>query len=106
LSTRYRLVSGNPTAPVDRATFDADSGRFDPDAGTFGAQRLPTFSQLDVRAQYSFVHDLWRLAVYLDVENVLNHRNQELQVFDYRYRQDGYIGGLPILPTIGLKASF
>ncbi|MFL5359966.1 MAG: TonB-dependent receptor domain-containing protein [Myxococcales bacterium] len=106
LSTRFRLVSGNPMAPVDRATFDADSGRFIPDSGTFGAARLPAFSQLDARAQYSFVHDLWRLAVYLDVQNVLNHRNQELHVWDYRYRNDGYIGGLPILPTFGVKASF
>jgi len=106
ISTRYRLVSGNPSAPVERATFDSDSGRFVADAGTFGASRLPAFSQLDMRAQYSFVHDLWRLAVYLDVQNVLNHRNQEVHLFDYRYRSDGYIGGLPILPTLGLKASF
>ena len=106
ISTRYRLVSGNPSAPVERATFDSDSGRFVADAGTFGAARLPAFSQLDLRAQYSFVHDLWRLALYLDVQNVLNHRNQELHLWDYRYRADGYLGGLPILPTLGLKASF
>jgi len=106
ISTRYRLVSGNPSAPVDRATFDSDSGRFVADTGTFGASRLPAFSQLDMRAQYSFVHDVWKLAVYLDVQNVLNHRNQEIHLYDYRYRADGYIGGLPILPTLGLKASF
>jgi hypothetical protein len=106
ISTRYRLVSGNPSAPVERATFDSDSGRFIPDTGTFGAARLPAFSQLDMRAQYSFVHDLWRLAVYLDVQNLLNHRNQEVHLWDDRYRNDGYLGGLPILPTLGLKASF
>jgi len=103
LSARYRFVSGNPTAPVQSAVFDADSGRFNPDSGTFGAARLTAFSQLDARAQYTWTGNLIQVSAYLDVQNVLNRKNEELHVWDYRYREQGSISGLPILPTLGLK---
>ena len=106
LSTRYRLVSGNPIAPVDFATFDADSGSFIPTRGTFGAGRQPLFSQLDGRAQYTWTWTYWQLALYLDVENVTNHTNEEFHVWDYRYRAEGSISGIPILPTFGVKGKF
>ena len=106
LSSRYRLVSGNPTAPVDYATFDADSGGFVPTRGNFGDTRLPLFSQLDARAQYTWTWDYWQLALYLDVQNLTNHRNEEIHLFDYRYREQGSIAGLPILPTFGVKGKF
>ena len=103
LSMRYRFVSGNPTAPVTSAVFDADSGRFNPDSGNLGDARLPAFSQLDARAQYTWTSNLWQVSAYLDVQNVLNHTNEELHVWDYRYRQQGSISGLPVLPTLGVK---
>ena len=106
LSTRYRLVSGNPTAPVDFATFDADSGSFVPTRGTFGDARLPLFSQLDVRGQYTWTWDWWQLSLYLDVENVTNHTNEEIHVYDYRFREQGSISGIPIFPTFGVKGKF
>jgi TonB family protein len=106
LSARFRYVSGNPYAPIEYATFDADSGSFVAQRGTVGDARSPSFAQLDLRAQKTWTYDDWELALYLDVQNVLNRRNQELQVFDYRFREQGSIPGLPILPTFGLKARF
>jgi TonB family protein len=106
LSTRYRLVSGNPMAPVRTATLDSDTGTFIADRGTFGTARLPVFSQLDARAQYTWTFTVWQLSLYLDVQNVLNTRNEELHLYDYRYRQQGGISGLPILPTLGIKGRF
>ncbi|MFN2549196.1 MAG: TonB family protein [Myxococcales bacterium] len=106
LSTRYRLVSGNPIAPVDYATFDADTGSFIPTRGTFGDAREPLFSQLDGRAQYTWTWTYWQLSLYLDVQNVTNRTNEEFHVYDYRYRDQGSISGLPILPTFGVKGKF
>ena len=103
LSARYRFVSGNPTAPVTSAVFDADSGRFNPDSGNLGDARLPAFSQLDARAQYTWTSNLLQVSAYLDVQNVLNRTNEELHVWDYRYRDQGSISGLPVLPTLGVK---
>jgi hypothetical protein len=99
-------VSGNPTAPVDYATFDGDAGSYVATRGTFGAARLPLFSQLDARVQHTWTWDYWQLALYLDVQNVLNQKNEELHVYDYRYREQGSISGIPILPTFGVKGKF
>jgi hypothetical protein len=103
LSARYRLVSGNPVAPVESAVFDADSGKFDPNRSPLGDARLPTFSQLDMRAQYTWTGNLIQISAYVDVQNVLNHKNEEIHLYDYRYRDQGSISGLPILPTLGFK---
>jgi hypothetical protein len=106
LSTRFRLVSGNPYAPVDFSTFDADSGAFVATRGQVGDAREPLFLQLDARAEYTWTWDWWKLAVYLDVQNVTNHTNEEFHVYDYRYRDQGSIQGIPILPIFGVKGTF
>jgi len=106
LSTRYRLVSGNPFAPVNYATLDSDTGSFIPTRGEVGDARQPLFSQLDARAQYTWTWTYWQLSLYLDVENVTNRTNEEFHVYDYRYRDQGSISGLPILPTFGVKGKF
>lgn len=106
ISSRYRLVSGNPTAPVLDSIFDADNGSYAPDRGRFGDARLPLFSQLDARVQKTWTHDLFAISLYLDVQNVTNHKNEEIHVYDYRYRDQGSISGIPILPTLGVKVRF
>ena len=106
LSSRFRLVSGNPYAPVDFATFDADSGNFVPTRGEVGDAREPLFLQIDGQVQYTWTWDWWKLALYLDVQNLTNHTNEEFHVYDYRYRAEGSIQGIPILPTLGLKGTF
>lgn len=103
LSTRFRFTSGNPSAPVLGSVFDADTGRYLDDRGVFGAAREPDFAQLDVRGQYTWTWDLFRLSLYLDVQNVTNRTNAEFHLWDYRFRHDGSISGLPILPTFGLS---
>jgi hypothetical protein len=106
LSSRFRLTSGNPYAPITGSTFDADSGTYITTHGQNGDAREPLFLQLDVRAEKSWIYDQWSFAVYLDVQNVTNHLNEEFHVYDYRFRQQGSIQGVPILPTFGVKARF
>ena len=106
LSSRFRYTSGDPTAPILNATFDADSGSYEPEKGTFGDSRAPAFAELDGRAQYTWTWDLFRLTLYIDVENITNRKNPEFVVYDYRYRQSGVISGLPILPTLGVTGKW
>ena len=106
LSSRFRFSSGNPTSQVLYASFDADDARWDPERGDLGSARSANFAQLDARAQYTWTWDLFRLTLYLDVENVTNRKNEEFHLWDYRYRQDGSISGLPILPTLGLQGKW
>ena len=106
LSGRFRYTSGDPYAPTINASFDADSGSYDPQRGQFGDSRSPAFTELDVRAQYTWTWDLFRLTLYLDIENVTNRKNEEFHVYDYRYRDGGSISGLPILPTLGVTGKW
>ena len=106
LSSRFRLVSGNPIAPVKTAILDADTGSYLADFGRFGDARSPAFVQLDGRAQKTWTWDTWALSLYLDVQNLTNRKNEEIHVYDYRFREQGSISGIPILPTLGLKARF
>ncbi|HYV45533.1 MAG TPA: energy transducer TonB [Myxococcaceae bacterium] len=105
LGGRFRLSTGIPTGVYDDSTFDADSNSYRA-IGQAGAAREPTFHQLDLRVDRAFVFDLWTLGLYLDVQNVYNASNQELSFYDYRFRTQQVVPGLPILPTLGVKGTF
>jgi TonB family protein len=106
LGGRFRLVSGRPTTPIATSVFDADTGRYQSVTGEIRSQRLSTFNQLDLRVDKSILFERWKLGVYLDVQNVYWAKNPEGYQWDYRYRQQAQIPGLPILPTLGVKGSF
>jgi hypothetical protein len=105
LGARYRLTSGRPTRTVTGSFYDADFGGYTPEA-TPASSRLPLFSQLDVRIERTFTFDFWTLGVYLDVQNVFNSENPESYVYDYRYRQQAPVRGLPVFPVLGLRGRF
>ncbi|HEY8210860.1 MAG TPA: energy transducer TonB, partial [Myxococcaceae bacterium] len=105
LGGRFRLSTGIPTGVYDDSTFDADTNSYFA-IGRAGAAREPPFHQLDLRVDKGFVFDLWTLGLYLDVQNVYNASNQELSFYDYRFRTQQVVPGLPILPTFGVKGTF
>lgn len=102
---RFRLVSGSPFAPVTSAVFDAQSGVYVP---IYGArdQRLATFHQLDVRVDKTWTFDVWKLNLYLDVQNAYNRGNQEGTSYNYDFTRSQPLTGLPILPILGARAEW
>jgi outer membrane receptor protein involved in Fe transport len=106
---RFTLATGRPVGdildPTGRTKFDADEDDFDPDSGG-KTTRLPTFHQLDVRIDRDFVLGRVRGSVYLDVINVYNSPNSEGWRYSYNFTQRGRVPGLPLLPTIGVRAMF
>lgn len=103
---RFRLVSGTPVTPVLGATFDADTDFYRDVDGAFFSERMRTFHQLDLRIDKTWLFDVWKLGVFLDVQNVYWADNVEFTTWDYRYREKVEIPGIPILPIIGVKGSF
>ena len=103
LGGRFRLTSGRPLTPVVGSTFDADSGRYCAYRGEPGSARGELFTQLDLRLEKTWTFDLWRFSVYLDVQNVYNAENPEGRQFDYRFREQVVVPGIPILPTLGVR---
>lgn len=103
---RFRLVSGRPYTPYSSSTFDGNADRYLPVSADLRSGRNPMFNQLDLRVDKEWLFDLWKVGVYLDVQNVYNASNIEAWQWDYRYRDRAGIPGIPILPTLGLKGSF
>jgi hypothetical protein len=76
LSSRFRLMSGNPNTPVTGAVLDLDSGVYKP-------------TMLDA---------------YLDVQNVTNRANVEAPDYNFDYRKTKTVAGMPLYPILGLRA--
>ena len=107
IGARFRYVTGRPKSALAHKydIWQADSNNY---TGTFGptnAARIKDFHQLDIRLDKDFVFKLWTLTAYIDVQNVYNQANVEASFFDYRFRVEYEVPGIPILPVIGLKAS-
>jgi TonB family protein len=106
VGARFRYVTGNPTTPLGPGINDADQGVTIPIPGAPYSERLPAFTQLDLRIDKRFTFKSWILSIYLDVANVTNHGNVEGYAYSYDYRQRAAVTSLPILPSLGVRASF
>jgi hypothetical protein len=93
------------------ARFHLNTGRWAPVIGGAGDyQQLPTYYQIDLRAERRFVFDRFVMDVYVDLANVT--RNPEVLQLDAVYdpSTNGTIVAQDqiklVLPTIGLHAQF
>ena len=106
VGARFRLVSGNPTTPVRRAVYDADTGAYARVNGPSRSDRLPAFNQLDIRIDKKFTFNTWTFGLYADIQNVYNASNPEFVLFYFDYSKKTYVNGLPFLPFIGMQGEF
>jgi hypothetical protein len=104
---RFRYASGYPRTPVVSATFDARTDTFQPVFGPTNSIRIPSFYSFDARVSKRFKFgSIEALEVYLDVQNVSDHRNPEEIIYNFNYSDRSYITGLPILPVLGAKLTW
>jgi TonB family protein len=106
VGARFRYVTGNPMTPLGPGINDADQGVTIPIPGAPYSERLPAFTQLDLRVDKRFTFKSWILSIYLDVSNVTNNGNVEGYAYSFDYRQRAAVTSLPILPSLGVRASF
>jgi TonB family protein len=99
-----RVITGNPRTPyTDVAPYAFDTGNYIAEIGRINSMRNPTFNRLDLRVQKTWTFDAWRLAWYLDIQNVYNAKNPEGITYSYDYSQSSVVRGLPIIPILGLR---
>jgi TonB family protein len=103
---RVRYVTGNPSTPLGAGILDADQGVTIPIPGAPYSERMPSFAQLDLRVDKRFIFKSWILSLYLDISNVTNAANVEGYAYSYDYTRRAAVTGLPILPSIGIRATF
>ncbi len=113
VGVRFRYVTGNPTTPVNSWYWSANDNAYRPINGALNSGRLPAFHQLDLRIDKTWTFKLWKLTLYLDIQNLYNAKNPE--AIQYAPRpvdcavadacQDA-ISGLPFLPALGIRGDF
>lgn len=103
---RFRLVSGNPETPIIGSVYDASSGGYQPVQGGVNSARLPAFHQLDVRVDKKWIYKRVSFTLYLDIQNVYNRQNVEFTNYAFDFSENAPVGGLPIIPSLGLKLEF
>jgi hypothetical protein len=116
---RFRLVSGNlidpavcnpaePTCDPSRVNglFFAPTGTYVPIPLGNNTERLPLYHTLDLRVDKRWRFASWQLSAYLDVQNAYNNQNVEGVGYNFNYTARQNVTGLPILPSIGVRADF
>ncbi|MEM9194880.1 MAG: TonB-dependent receptor, partial [Myxococcota bacterium] len=103
VSGTFRLASGNPTTPIGRGLYDADSDLYLPIFGQQNSARDSLFHRLDLRVEKQWVFDDWKFALYLDVQNVYNRQNQEGISYSFDFSEQSVVSGLPIIPSLGVR---
>lgn len=101
---RFRYTSGRLDTPCQGGIFDSAAGAYACQSGPTFSRRLPAFNQLDLRIDKTWLYDSGvKLSAYLDLLNVYNRRNVEGVSYNYDYSRSTYAGGLPILPSLGVR---
>ncbi len=103
---RFRYVTGNPVTPILAGVYDADHDVYVPVAGAPYSSRLPDFVQLDLRIDKRFIFKRYIVAVYIEGTNLTNRKNAEGYNYSFDYTRKNTVNGLPILPSIGVRATF
>lgn len=107
VGARFRLISGPLDTTSSYGAYDATAGaQLSVDANPPYGQRLPLFHQLDLRVDKRWTFDAWNLTGYLDIQNVYSNQSPESLSYNYNFTQSTYAHGLPILPSLGLRAEF
>jgi outer membrane receptor protein involved in Fe transport len=104
--TRLRYTSGDPYTPAVNGIFNANNASYECIAGNPDTARAPGFFQADVRIDRRYVYNNWSFTPYLDIQNVTNRANPEALFSNYNCQGYSTLTGLPIFPTLGLRAEF
>lgn len=103
---RVRYATGNPSTSVESRVFLADQGRYAPVFAEEADSRLPAFLQVDARIDKEWVFRDVIATAYVDVQNATNRTNAEGYQYNYNYTERRPLGGLPILPSAGVRLQF
>jgi len=106
IGSTVRFVSGNPYTPVAQGVFDPVNQSRYPVPGMTNSARNPFFNRIDIRIEKQWWFSGWKLALFLDIQNVLNRKNQEALFYNYDFTDTASVSGLPIIPSLGLRGEF
>ena len=105
LSARLQTTSGQPYTPFYGVYVPRDQ-YFTATRGDLNSERYPAFLRLDLRAQKVWSRKWVDWMLYMDVYNATARSNPFIATYNYDYSELIEIASLPIIPTIGLEATY
>jgi hypothetical protein len=107
IGARFRVVTGLPYTPIVGAIKTDGAYQFVvPVVGEYNSERMPTFHQLDLRVDRTWVLRRSVVSTYLDVQNIYNRQNPEGVLYNYDFSSTTTVVGVPILPVLGVRVSY
>ena len=106
VGARFRYATGMPRTPVVDSYRSNLTGNYEPVLGAQNSIRIPSFYQLDARAEKVFVMGPRKISVFLDVQNLTNRKNPEEFAYSENYQTRKFITGLPALAVVGGRLDF
>jgi hypothetical protein len=106
VSGRFRYSSGTAYTPVLNAYQDLDDHAWRAVYGEEDSVRNDPFHALDLRIQKDWIFRLWKMQLYLDVQNVYNRENPAATFYSFDFRDRIVVSDLPILPVLGVRGDF
>ena len=112
IGTLIRYSSGTPYSSISGGIFNQNTGQYVPnsDGNSYliseNDNRFDPFFQMDIRSDYDFLYDTWKLDLYVAVDNITNQKNISRISYNKDYTERLNVYGFPILPSIGVIASF
>ena len=104
--SRYTPITGGN--PVDDGNSDPSDDRYVPELGENNSARFPDYHRLDLRFDYDWFFNKWKLQSYFEIINVYNQCNVAGYDYDREYNvaSKKKVCQLPTIPYFGLQAEF
>lgn len=106
IGARARYTSGIVEPNVTGALYDADHDVSLTLTNPLAPGRLPPYFSLDLRVSKRFQLGPLRCQGILEVLNATNNNNPESRIYSYDRRESRLIYGLPIIPSLGIRAEY
>lgn len=106
VGARLRWALGLPEPVVTGALVDSDHDVALTWVDARRSGRLPDTWSLDLRAAKRFRWGPLRMQFIAEVLNATNQANAESRLYAWDRRRSAYVTGLPIVPSVGLRAEY
>lgn len=107
ISGKFRVFTGTPYTPQYRPSENtANPGSVENVPEEYLSERLNTSHHLDIRVDRYFNFTNWTLIVFLDIQNIYNNKLPTRPRYDFWEDEIRTSGGIGILPSIGVSATF
>lgn len=104
-AARYTIAGGSPHTPIDVAKSNKFSETYYLDNQAFSL-RNPNYQRMDIRIDFRDNYKSFAIISYISVENILNHQNVLMRIWDKKNQKEKIINQLGIFPIGGLRIEF